>query len=189
LTKHAKRNETSPVHRGIVVLENLICQTIQPPPANVDTSLPPPSEATTTRQRFAQHEADPVCAGCHADIDAIGLAFENYDGIGRYRTTEGLNPIDATGVLSLEHDDLDGAFVNALELSARLGQSETVAGCVARQWFRFSLGRTESQSDVCSMHSILEGFASSGRNVRALIAEIAQSEAFLHVRSTAEAGP
>jgi hypothetical protein len=189
LAEHSKRSETSPVHRGIRVLEHITCDEIEPPPANVETTLPPDTEATTTRERFAQHEANVVCRGCHAEMDAIGLSFENYDAIGAYRTTEGTSPIDATGDLGDLHADLAGPFNNAVELAAKLGQSQTVANCVARQWFRFSLGRTEAGADACSVDFILKNFEASNRNVRELIGQIAKSEAFVNVRSTAENGP
>ena len=62
LAAHAHRDQTSPVHRGIFVRENILCQTLQPPPADVNTTPPPPSTAATTRQRFANHESDARCA-------------------------------------------------------------------------------------------------------------------------------
>ena len=65
LTRHAHRNQTSPVHRGIIVRENILCQPLEPPPPDVNAVPPPPTESTTTRERFAQHSADPTCAGCH----------------------------------------------------------------------------------------------------------------------------
>jgi hypothetical protein len=88
LASHAHPDQTSPVHRGLLVRSNILCQQVDPPPPDVNNAPPPPREATTTRERFEQHEADPVCGGCHRLIDPIGLGFENFDAVGRYRATE-----------------------------------------------------------------------------------------------------
>src|SRR5690606_2384928 len=148
LAAHAKHRETSPVHRGIIVRENVMCQIIPPPPPGVDTTLPPQEEATSTRERFAQHLLDPSCAGCHKLMDPIGLGFEHYDALGKFRQMEGLVQIDASG--ELVGDGPPKNFQNAVELTHLLADSVTVSDCVARQWFRFSLGRIESESDSCS---------------------------------------
>jgi hypothetical protein len=184
LARHSHRDQTSPVHRGLVVRENLLCQPIEPPPPDVANVPPPPSAATSTRERFAQHSSDDTCAGCHISMDPIGLGFEHYDALGAYRTIDGLGPVDATGELFEVDADLAGPFVGALELSSKLAGSRQVQHCVAAQWFRFSLGRIESQNDACSIQAIREGFGASGSNIRSLIAAIALSDAFRHVRST-----
>ncbi len=185
LTSHAKRNATSPVHRGIIVRENLLCQIIPPPPDDVVTVLPPASEATTTRERFAQHLADPTCAACHALIDPIGLSFENYDGVGKFRTTEGTQAVDASGAIVGGGADLEADYQNAVEMSKLLGNADIVQDCMATQWFRFALGRTDSDADACSMAAVRNAFAATDGNIPALLAGIASSDAFRHVRSTA----
>ncbi len=184
LTRHAHGNQTSPVHRGILVRENLLCQPIDPPPANVAASPPPPTPATSTRERFAQHVADGACAGCHSLIDPIGLGFEHYDAVGAYREVDGQGPVDASGEFTNVRDDLAGSFTNAVELTAMLAESAEVADCVSRQWFRFSLGRVESKSDACSVRDIQTGFNDSDHNIRSLLTEIVTSDAFRYVRST-----
>src|SRR5690606_14219140 len=75
LARHAHRDQTSPVHRGLVIRENLLCQMIEPPPATVNNTPPTPSPATSTRERFAQHSADPTCRNCHELMDPIGLGL------------------------------------------------------------------------------------------------------------------
>jgi hypothetical protein len=185
LTAHAKRNATSPVHRGLIIRESLLCQTIPPPPADVTPVLPPETVASTTRQRFAQHLADPSCAGCHMLMDPIGLSFENYDGIGTYRTMDGNSAVDASGAILGGGDDLSASYQNAVEMTKLLGTARAVQDCVATQWFRFALGRTESTADGCSVQSIQSGFAASSASVPTLLREIVSSDAFRHVRTTA----
>jgi hypothetical protein len=184
LAMHAHRDQTSPVHRGILVRENLLCEPLQPPPLDVNTTPPAPTPATTTRDRFARHQADPTCGGCHVMIDPIGLAFENFDAIGAYRTTENGLQIDPTGEIVEGQAELAGPFVGALELSQRLSQSRVAADCLANQWFRFALGRMEAVDDACSLKEIRQGFETSGRNVRELIVSIVKSDAFSHIRAT-----
>jgi len=183
LATNAHQNQTSPVHRGIIVRENVLCQPIPSPPADANTTVPPPTEATTTRERFAQHEANAVCANCHKLMDPIGLGFENYDPIGAWRTNDGLSEVDASGEFIEVAADLTGPFEGPLELTMKLAQSKEVGACLANQWFRFALGRTESNADACSLQVINDGFEASGGNIRSLIAAIALSEAFRNVRS------
>ena len=183
LVKHYRGEAAgSVVHRGITVRENLLCTPIDPPPPDVMPTVLPPAEGTTARDRFKAHEAG-TCAGCHAQMDPIGLAFENFDGLGRYRTMDGGVLIDATGELVDAGADLAGKFDGILELGQKLAPSRTVADCLANQWFRFALGRIESPDDACSLKAAHERFASSGYNVRELITATVLSDAFRHVRA------
>jgi hypothetical protein len=76
LASHSHPGASSATKRGKFVRENLLCQAMPPPPDDVDTSLPPPSEgAETARQRLTRHREDPACSGCHALMDPIGLAL------------------------------------------------------------------------------------------------------------------
>jgi Protein of unknown function (DUF1588)/Protein of unknown function (DUF1592)/Protein of unknown function (DUF1595)/Protein of unknown function (DUF1585)/Protein of unknown function (DUF1587) len=184
LMRHAHADQTSPVHRGILVRENLLCGKILPPPANLVVTIPPVSAATTTRERFAQHVASPVCAACHKDIDPLGLGFENYDAVGQYRTTDGMGAVDASGAFTNVRPDLAGTFVGAVEMAKALAESTEVADCVSRQWFRFALGRVESFDDACTVSGIQTEFDASDGNVPQLLAGIIASDAFRHVRST-----
>ena len=184
LASHAHRDQTSPVHRGIFVRENILCQPLQPPPPNVNTTPPAPSTAATTRERFAAHEADALCASCHTYIDPIGLVFENYDAIGAWRTTEGGATIDASGEVVAGKGSLAGKFVGAIELGKKLAASPDVAACLANQWFRFALGRMESNDDACTLQAMYDGFAASGGNMRELIVRIVKGDAFRNVRAT-----
>ena len=166
LGRWAHPTQTSPVHRGKQIRTSLLCQTIPAPPNNANTAPPPVAPATSTRQRFAQHLADATCAACHVYMDPIGLGFEHYDAIRRhYRTTDGLGTVDATGNIVNAGPELVGDFNGAVELANKLADSPEVANCVSNQWFRFSLGRMESQNDVCCWKSAAirdRAFRSSG---------------------------
>lgn len=181
LTRNASNNQSSPVHRGIVVRENLLCQPIPPPPPGVSTGVAVPTPATTTRQRYEQHSTDPTCASCHLLIDPVGVGFENFDAVGAYRTQDGLGMVDSTGEIAAS--DVAGKYSGAVELANKLAASKDVENCVVNQWFRFSLGRIETQNDACSIKSIRDGFRASGGNIRTLLAQVAVSDAFRYVRS------
>jgi len=184
LMRHAHADQTSPVHRGILIRENLLCGKIIPPPPTVVVTLPPVDAATTTRQRFAQHVADPACGACHKDLDPLGLGFENYDAVGAYRTMDGLGAVDASGAFTNVRPDLEGPFVGAVQMAQALAQSSEVADCVSRQWFRFALGRVESFDDACTIEAVQSSFETSSKNVPELIAQLVTSTAFGQVRST-----
>lgn len=188
LTAHAHRDSSSPVHRGIAIRENFLCQPLESPPPGVNMTVEQPGPGATIRDVLAAHEANASCGGCHRLIDPIGLAFENYDGVGAFRTSwnaDGTLPVDAAGEILDGGDDLAGTFDGAVELGHKLAESQTVADCVANQWFRYALGRMEAEDDACSIQAIHAGFASSGNNVRQLIVNIVKSESFQNVRATA----
>ena len=97
-----------PVHRGVWVSEAIFNKTPPPPPANVDPiePIPPTGTKITIRQRIEAHARNTSCAACHAKIDPLGLAFDQYDAVGQWRTRElvptgvGENPVvDASGVM------------------------------------------------------------------------------------------
>lgn len=178
LTINAHSNQTSPVHRGKLVRERFLCANIPPPPPDVMIKAPEPDPSSTTRQRFAQHSADAACAGCHSLMDPVGFGFENYDGMGRYRSTEAGLPIDASGELSLT--DIDGAFNGVAELAGKLAQSQQVRDCYATQWFRFAYGRGETDGDSCSIASLSSRFAQANGNIKELLVALSQTDAFLY---------
>jgi hypothetical protein len=184
LTRWAHGNQTSPVHRGKLVRLNVMCGYVPPPPANANTTPPVPTATTSTRERFAQHDADPQCGGCHSLMDPIGLGFETFDGIGAFRTMDGLGPVDATGNIINGGADLNGTFNGPVELANRLANSQVVSNCMVNQWFRYSMGRMETTNDACSIKGIREAFAASGGNIRELLARVALSPAFRNVRLT-----
>lgn len=171
--------EASPILRGKFVREKLLCETIAPPPASVDTTPPRFDPKRTKKERFAQHRTDPSCAYCHEMMDPTGFGFEHYDAVGAWRTVDEAFPVDAVGMLS-GTDDADGPFDGAVELAARLSASKQVRRCIATQWFRSAMGRGERHEDVASLEGAYQAFARAGFDVRELIVAIAMSDAFRH---------
>jgi hypothetical protein len=107
--------------------------------------------------------------------------------VGRVRTTENGNPIDASGELTAA--DVAGEFVGVRELGGKLAQSEDVAACMSRQWFRFAYGRLESQElDACNMETLTTTFAESGYDLRELLVALTQTDAFMFRTAYADEG-
>lgn len=178
LASSAKSNQTSPVQRGLFVRERFFCTTPPPPPPTVNTSIPPPSKDQTTRERFAQHEMDPSCAGCHKLMDPIGLGLEHFDGSGRWRDQEDGNTIDDSG--ELISADVAGKFNGLGELADKLASSQDVKSCVVKQWFRFGYGRKEENIDQCALTDLGKALDDSGGNFPDLILALTQTDAFLN---------
>jgi hypothetical protein len=176
LAANAHSEQTSPVHRGKLVRERLLCQSMPSPPPGVVVTLPPPKAGQTVRERYRTHAENSYCAGCHTLMDPIGLGFEAYDAIGRFRTTEQGSPVDASG--ELLYSDVDGSFRGVPELSGRLASSAQVSNCVARQWFRYASGRQDSPEDTCSVQSVTEQFVKASLDVRELAVGVTRSDGF-----------
>jgi hypothetical protein len=102
---------------------------------NLEVGPPAPDPMKTTRERFAEHVVDPICAGCHDIIDPFGFSFEHYDGMGGYRAEENGQEVDSTVVVSMDAD-YDGAYADSNALAAVLAKSDTVCECFARLMFR-----------------------------------------------------
>jgi len=158
------------------VRTHILCDQPPPPPADAMVIPPDPDPDATTREIFEQHTADPACAGCHVLIDGIGLGFEGYDGIGAYREQQNGLPVDESG--ELVGTDVDGEFDGVVDLVGRLADSEMVRECVTHQWFRFAFGRNEVEQDECTLELLDEVFEASGYDVRALMLELIQTDAF-----------
>jgi hypothetical protein len=155
LTGYSDASISSPVLRGKLVRVRLLCESIPPPPANVNTKLAPPAPAQTTRQHFAQHDQDATCAACHHLMDPIGYGFEHYDAWGRWRDQENGIPIDATGtVVGGGAGGADVAFNGVTELSSFLATNDAVKQCLVRYWAYFAYGSSSWPQDACTYDSI-----------------------------------
>jgi hypothetical protein len=187
---NAKQNQTSPVLRGKFVREQILCQEVPSPPAGIVITPPTVTPGTTTRQRFAQHESQALCASCHVQMDGLGLGFEHYDPAGRWRDLDQGLPIDDSGQIT-GGTDVDGAFNGGVELAKKFSQSESVRQCVVKQFFRYANGRVELPpstpttpsggvtDDGCTLQTLYKDL-DSGHDMRDLRAQIATSDAFLY---------
>lgn len=172
LSLQAHVTSTSPTYRGKFLRQQILCQSIPAPPGDVDTSLPTNEEWNTMRQRLEAHMSDPTCAGCHQLMDPIGLGLENFDGIGRFRTTENGETIDV-------ESELDGQrFAGAAELGAIVKDTPGASACLVRNLFRHGTGHIEIEGEYDELERIDAAFGESGYRMQDLLVELVASPAF-----------
>lgn len=169
LASHGHGGRTSPTLRGLFVRQRLLCTDIPPPPPGVATDLPLDS-GPTARDRLMRHATDPTCAGCHQAMDPIGLAFEQFDAIAAFRTTENGVTIDTSGAL----DGTD--FVDARTLGEVVAAHPDLEACMARTLFRAASGRTETDDESSTFDP--STMPASGLSVHQLLEYVVLSEPF-----------
>lgn len=194
LATQAHTSLPSSVLRGKLVREDILCDTLRPPPPGVPPAPTSVPEGGTTRSEFEGHASIPGCVTCHQYMDPIGLGFGHFDATGAYQTSDanglsGVFPaIDATGqVNAMSPGELSTSFDGATDLATKLAASTQVRQCFALQEFRYALGRIESPEDACSLEQIETEFSASSLNVQSVMVAIATSDAFRH-RSVFTAG-
>jgi mono/diheme cytochrome c family protein len=169
--------DSNPLKRGVWLLENILHDPPPPPPPNVpEVDLTDPRILSMTpKERMADHRDQAACRSCHAKIDPWGLSLENYDAIGRYRTTVSGKPVDATAVL-YNKQDLDGADgLKGYLLSKRQDQ---FARAMVHKLSSYALGRPMSFSDRGAIDQMTQELRDRGDGLRDLVSIIIQSELF-----------
>lgn len=142
------------VHRGLVVRSRMLCQKPPPPPANLmptASDLQPLGADATPRESFAAFQTSkPGCAACHNNFQPIGLAFEQFDNMGRFRTTyPSGKAIDTSGDLQ-GAGDASGPYKDAVEVAQHIGQSKIGEYCFNKQYAEYALGRhLNASADAC----------------------------------------
>jgi hypothetical protein len=170
LSVHAGNVESSPSKRGKAVREAILCQAVEPPPPGVVTVIPP-QPSKTMREKLAAHATQPTCAGCHAAIDPIGLAFEHFDAIGAYRETDDGVTLDVTG-------NLEGtAFADARGLTELIASMPEAASCTVKSLYRYALGHVERPGEEPVITDLTTAFTAGGYKFDALVAALAESPA------------
>jgi hypothetical protein len=176
LTIEATPDDSSVVHRGVFLVREMLC--FHPPPPSADDIAQGEALAKvepTERGRAEKRMSIPRCQGCHAFFDPLGVAFENYDTLGRWRTRiktpTGDVPVDASWTFDLE--DIKGRVANGLELSKKLAESATVRSCMVRQFASYALGQRLGDEEMCTVQKALSAFESSGGDLLQLIKAVA----------------
>lgn len=168
---------TSPVKRGRWILEQFLGAPPPPPPPNVP-ELPSKAEDVSTaslRKRMEVHRQNPACANCHAKMDPIGFALENYDAVGAFRTKDGSFEIDASGEFA------DGSkFAGPGDLkSILLAKREDFVRCLTEKMLTYALGRGIEYYDRPTIEKIVAALPGQEYKIQSLIREIVLSDPFL----------
>jgi hypothetical protein len=173
---YALPGRSSATLRGKAVREVFLCQTVPAAPNNFsrfENGNDPVLK--TARERLTAHRSDPACAGCHAFMDPMGLALENFDGLGTFRQKENGVMIDASG-------ELDGVkFSDAAGLAQAMHDSAKPAACFVKKVFAYGTGHMPTKGEAEWMKSLQAKFQADGYRVPQLLKQIVLSDAFYRV--------
>jgi hypothetical protein len=183
VTSHAER--TSPVLRGKWVLENIVGLPVPPPPPDVP-QLKPAEEGQrpkTLREQMAEHRTNPTCATCHKVMDPVGLALENFDAVGAWRTEEAGGVIDVSGQLA-DGRPIDGVVTLR---KAILDKPELFVGTMTEKMMIYALGRGVSAEDMPEVRRILREASANDYRFSSLVLGVVKSVPFqMRVKPVAE---
>lgn len=177
MATHARPNSSSPVHRGRMVRERLLCQPLPPPPPGVDAQPPAPDARRSIREQYAMHASVRPCVDCHRLIDPIGFTFEFFDGVGRHRASENGMAIDARGEI-VGSLSTDGAAADTRALIERLAASAEVQDCFTKQLFRYAYAMTSGSQTACALAELQQRFRGADLSIEELLVALTQSAHF-----------
>ncbi len=183
ITSYATR--TSPVLRGKWVLENLLSAAPPPPPPNVPalkTESEEPGKTLSMREAMTQHRANPACAGCHARMDPIGFAMENFDAVGKWRDRDAGNSIDTSGVFP------DGSKFDGMPglKKALLRRPEQFVNTVAERLLMYAVGRNLQYYDAPAVRAAVHEAAAGNYQFSSLVLGVVKSVPFQMRESQAD---
>ena len=176
LTVTSNPNRTSPVKRGRFVLDNLLGTPLPPPPPDVGAIAEDAKAMTeaSVRERMEIHRRNPACASCHSVMDPIGFSLENYDGIGRWRETDGPHPIDPSGEFP---DGAKFAGVSGLK-NVLLKREDELVRYLGERMLTYAIGRGMRPSDHCHLDAIRDEAKRRGGTMKGLITAVVLSDPF-----------
>jgi hypothetical protein len=175
---HARPNSSSPIHRGRMVRERLLCQSLPPPPPGINAQPPTPDPTRSLREQYAMHASVRPCVDCHRLIDPIGYTFESFDGVGRARTQENGMTLDTRGEI-VGSARSDTPLRDARDLVAHLAASPEVQDCFARQVFRYAYAVPVTAQTACTLAEVQRGFRDEGRSIPELLVALTRSVHFV----------
>lgn len=151
LTLMAKANDTAPIGRGLKILQLITCT--PPPPFEGGLTAEQLAEPTdpnmTIRERMEAHRASPMCAGCHLEMDPVGLGLEKFNHVGQGRTTYSNGRTIATeGVLN------GMSFRDSSELLSIINQQQNYKRCFSKNMMVYAVGRASTNDDKCMLQQI-----------------------------------
>ncbi|MDE0737144.1 MAG: DUF1592 domain-containing protein, partial [Pirellulaceae bacterium] len=179
MTMTSSPSETKPITRGAWLASVIFNAPPDPPPANVpplQTAAEGKDNNMTLRERFAVHRENASCAGCHARLDPLGFALENFDPVGRWRDHyENGRQVDSSGVLFRKHK-----FSNVIEFKdAILAEKDRFTRAFAEHMLSFALGRESTAADATALDLIATRTRAADYHLQTLIHEVTQSAPFL----------
>lgn len=175
LANNAGQGESSLIHRGVAVIEDYFCRTLEPPDNVADEAVEVPANATSGKLAGVENRAaKSQCATCHSTIDPIGISFEVFDAIGAYRTEwpDGVAIETAGEIAPGLIVDEPVTYETSAELLTALAALPTVRACYASKWVEWSTGRRPSAEQQLEIERVS---ANGEASIRALLLEVATS--------------
>jgi hypothetical protein len=187
LSKQSGASRTSPILRGNWISEVLLGERLPRPPKNVPVLPETAPAGLTERQLIERHSSEPACAKCHARIDPLGFALENYDAIGRYRSVDAAGlPVNAKTMLA-DGTALDG--LDGLRRHLAVVRRDAFAAQFYRKLLGYALGRTLQLADEPLLEQMQADGKRNGDRVQAALNAIVRSPQFRQVRGRAQRDP
>jgi hypothetical protein len=178
----ATDNGTHPIKRGVFVWDQVLCQPLPDPPANVPTFPGVPANASV-RQAYETFTSPPLCQGCHARINPVGFLFESYDTLGAYRTIDDNNqPVNSqVTIAGASADAINVATSNAAQFAANVAKEGTLASdCLVAQLYRYTIKRMDAGADEDILTTLNTKFKDGGESIKTLLSALTQTEPFLN---------
>jgi hypothetical protein len=157
-------------------LENILGTPPPAAPANVPELEAQKQLTGTLRERMEQHRVNPTCAVCHKQMDALGFAFENFDGVGRWRTADGEGKVNASGTLPTGEEFTGPAELRKILLKTK---KDDFVRCLAEKMLTYALGRGLEYYDKCAVDKIVEATRNGDYRFSALVQAVVLSDPFL----------
>lgn len=179
LVAHSGNFDNDPVRRGKWIREKLLAGYVMDVPVTVQAVIPD-SETMTLRERFeVVHE--PTCWGCHKKMNPLGMPFEQFNHVGRFRHVEQGEPVVTEGSIDYTGDEaLDGEVKDVREMMERLGRAERVRQSFLRHVFRFWMGRNEVPRDSRTLRAMDRAYVESGGSFKETLVALLTSDSFLY---------
>jgi hypothetical protein len=179
LVAHSGNFDNDPVRRGKWIREKLLAGSVMDVPITVDAQVPD-DETKTLRERFSVVE-EAECWRCHKKMNPLGMPFEAFNHVGRFRTTEKGKPVDASGAIGYTGvDELDTKVESVREMMERLAKSPRVRQSFIRHVFRYWMGRNEMLSDSKTLIAMDKAYVESDGSFNELLVSLLTSDSFLY---------
>jgi hypothetical protein len=177
LAAFSKFSDTSPTQRGIFVQTRLLCNVVNPPPANVNVDQPPPATTSSCKlDRYAAHRSVASCGACHNNLDPIGIGLEQYDIGGKFRTSDDGHPecpLDGNGELPGY-----GTFNGPAQLGQKLIDSGVLEHCLSEHLLRYAVGRGLYAEEQGAVDTLAAGFKASDYSLTQTLLDYVASDRF-----------
>jgi hypothetical protein len=172
LSAFAYHKSSSPIHRGVFLIRNIVGRSLKPPPMAIEFMDGRFDPSLTMREKVSELTRPAACQGCHSVINPLGFSLEHFDAVGRFRTTENKKPIDVTG----EYTSSEGATIRingARDVANYAASSREAQRGFVKQLFQHMIKQAPDAYGSGTLESLIEAFGANNFQMRKLIQEIA----------------